>query len=154
MMSRTERLLWLEQIEKKITIEWFIISLLTIPLLHIGLVLTGLPEGRNVMFGGFNDQALLYAFWEPFVAIGICLTLLAWFKYSFNQSGTIMKVLSNSAYSAFIIHPLILVSLTLLFRSLDLQPFIKFLAVSMLSVSISFVLSALIIKIPYVKRVL
>ncbi|MCA1029596.1 hypothetical protein LCL95_00960 [Bacillus timonensis] len=64
------------------------------------------------------------------------------------------KKLSNSAYTAYIIHPIIVVSLTILFSHLSIAPTLKLLIVAPLAVSTCFLLSTLLIKLPYATKVL
>ncbi|MFZ3589161.1 acyltransferase family protein [Bacillus sp. DJP31] len=146
---------WLESISSKLVKSWIFISLVSIPILPIGLILTGALEGNISFEGGVSVQALLYALWEPFVAFGIILWLLYHFQLKVNQPPTRFKtMLSSSAYTVFIIHPVIIVSLSILFTSFVMHPFIKFLFVGSIGTVLCFVIAILIVKIPYVKRVL
>jgi glucans biosynthesis protein C len=145
---------WLDQISVKTVKLWALISVITIPILPIALIATGALEGNMHVSGGWGSQALVYAMWEPFVCIGICLWLLSMFKTRHNVTKKIWRTLSESAYTLYIIHPLVLVSLSLYLHQFDLQALLKFLIVSVSGPIIGFVLSAWVCKIPGIKRIL
>jgi glucans biosynthesis protein C len=46
--------------------------------------------------GGMNIQSFFYAFWEPFVCIGICLMLMISFKNKVDQINPLFKWLSEN----------------------------------------------------------
>jgi len=65
-----------------------------------------------------------------------------------------MSVLSDSAYTVYIIHVLVVVGLQFSLVSLAVTPFIKFALVTLFGIILSFVLSHLIKKLPFTKRIL
>lgn len=145
---------WLDSISLKIVKRWRWISIIAIPVLPIVLIATGALDGKMNVSGGLNIQAFSYAIWEPFVCIGICLSLLISFNQWFNFSTKLWRNLSESAYTLFIIHPLVLVTLSLLLKGTGLEPFIKFLIVGVSGPVIGFVISNWICRLPGAKRVL
>jgi hypothetical protein len=64
---------WLERITAAVAKPWMIVSLVTIPLLPLALKFGGTPVKVET---GWTFAAILYAFWEPFVAWGIIAGLL------------------------------------------------------------------------------
>jgi hypothetical protein len=58
--------------------------------------------------------AFLYAFWEPFIAWGIIAALLLWFRGHLNQPSATWEWLGRRAYAVYIIHPPVLVGISLL----------------------------------------
>jgi len=145
---------WLEHIPQKLKNKWKWSAICLIPGLPLGLVLTGALDGNMNFSGGLNVQAFLYAMWEPFVCIGIILSLLTWFQLRFNTINNFTKWLSNNAYTVYLIHPPIIVGWTIAFHGIALPAAIKWIIVSTLSVVICFIVASLIRLLPYAKRVL
>ncbi|MCI0768235.1 acyltransferase family protein [Bacillus sp. TL12] len=141
---------WLDSIPKKTVKIWRRIALFVSPLLVIGLIL--LPKGN--LNGGFNLQSLLYALWEPFVGIGICIVLLDGFRKYGNQTSLFTKTLSSTAYTVYIIHSLIIVVYSRILYDISLHPLLKFGIVGTLGIITCFLVATVICKIPYTKRIL
>ncbi|RFU61152.1 acyltransferase family protein [Peribacillus glennii] len=145
---------WLDDISLIPVKKWLLAAAFTIPVLPIGLVLTGALEGNMAFEGGLTLQAFIYAMWEPFVAFGLIITLLNWFHDKYNKPDTFGISMSQAAYTVYIIHPAIIVGLSLFFTAFPIHPFIKFLIVGSIGTILCFASASLIIKIPYAKRVL
>lgn len=145
---------WLEQIPRKLQQIWKWIAICSIPMLPLGLILTGALDGDLNFDGGLNIQAFFYAMWEPFVCIGIVISLISWFQRRCNNTSIFSKWLSDNAYTVYLIHPPIIVGWTLAFHGVDLPAMLKWIIVSSLSVIICFVVASLIRWLPYTRRVL
>lgn len=145
---------WLESITPAILKVWKRITLIAIPVFPVGLILTGALNGPLKVNGGINSQAILYAMWEPFVCIGMCLLLLSLFKQKYNQMPNLFKWLSDNAFTVYILHPPVIVSWSLLLHQLAIPAIGKFVIVSILSLAASFALAHVVRLIPYTRRVL
>ncbi len=104
--------------------------------------------------GGMNLNALLYALWEPLTACGIILSSLYLFTNKVNKPKKITLILSPLAYCMFIIHPPVVVSV-----SRFLSDWITFYPINIIlnasaSVILCAIVSWLILKLPYVSRVI
>jgi surface polysaccharide O-acyltransferase-like enzyme len=104
--------------------------------------------------GGFNIQAFHYAMWENLLAFGICIGLLAWFKKYKNQTTSLWSNLSRSAFAVYVIHPIVLVGYALLLKGVSLQPLLKFALVGVGGTITCFLIAWLLVKIPYVNKVI
>lgn len=144
---------WLTQINKKTVILWWKVSLFTIPILPVSLIATGALNGHIELYGGFNLQSLVYSLWEPFVCFGFSLKLLFWFKEKFNQNTKMSSFLSKTAYGTYIVHPIVVVFYMKLFVPLSLFPTLKLFLVAPLAILFSFLLSTILLKIPFVKKI-
>ncbi len=134
---------------------WTRIALFSLPVLPLAFLLRAhIPLLAGDPRGGLSLQALIYAFWEPFVAWGIILTLLALFQQRFASPTPMGLALARRAYGAFIIHPPVIVALSLVLQPFALPPLLKFLATGSLSVGLSFCLAGLLVRIPVMKRVI
>jgi glucans biosynthesis protein C len=144
----------LDHIDGTLAKPWAWISLLTIPTLFIYAAMSGALSGTHFSLqGGWTLPALVYAFWEPFVALGIMLMLL-WRTRIASKPGPFWNRLAPCAYGAFIVHPPIVVAIGLWTTHWQVPSLLKFAITGMTAVAASFILAALLIQIPGARRVL
>lgn len=145
---------WLEHVSGKIARPWGLISCITIPILFACAiaagVLRGIPFNTD---GGWTFPALIYAFWEPFVAWGIILMMLWRFRVAPNPLPQ-WHILAPRAYTAYIIHPPIVVAFGLLLREVSLPSLLKFAIVGTAAIAVCFYVAKPILSIKGAKRVL
>ena len=146
---------WLERVTARQAIGWGLVSAVTVPCLFVAAALAGALEGRPVEFnGGLGAAAVVYAFWEPFVAWGVIAALLYVFRVRFNRPSERFARWSGSAYAAFIVHAPIVVGLSVLAVRWQGPALLKFAVVAAASTAISFWVAGLLRKIPGATRVL
>ena len=147
---------WFEKITYRKAIFWFKTLTITAPLWLLILYLSGtFKEGTITKFvGGFHWQAFLYSLWESILCVSISICIIYFFREKLNFQNKFLKILSVSAYTVFIIHPLIIYPLAFLIRAYDLHPLIKFLTVSVIGLILSFLIGILVRKIPSFKKIL
>ncbi|MHB9028720.1 MAG: acyltransferase family protein [Candidatus Latescibacterota bacterium] len=145
---------WLENIPRETVRAWTRTAIVAIFFLPVFFLL-GTRSGDPASFeGGFSAQALSYALWEPFVAFGIILFLLSLFQQRLNRTSPLLRGVSESSYTAYIIHPPVVVGISLLISGISAPPALKFLAVGVTGITACFTLSWLITRIPGAKKVL
>ena len=106
---------------------------------------------RGDTSGGWNIQAVVYAFWEPFVAWGFILALL----HRFVASGRVWTMLSRRAYAIYIIHPPVLVAIALVWRDVTApQDLIKFAITGAAGCLVCFWIAGLLLRLPPLRRVI
>ncbi len=110
--------------------------------------------GLDFFRGGLHWQALAYALWESFLGIGLCIGLVWFFRRYGNRQGKLTGFLSRNAYTAYLIHEVVIIALAYAVRDVALYPLIKWVLVALVAVPLCFALSSLIRKFPYAKRVL
>jgi hypothetical protein len=145
---------WLEQVDASTARPWKIVAWISAPMLFIYGVAAG--AARGVPFdtaGGWTLPALAYAFWEPFVAWGIILSLLACCRRSAPQHASWSRW-TGSAYAAYILHAPVAVGLGVLLADAALPNAACFVLASGGGIVLSFLLARLSIAIPGVRRVL
>ena len=103
--------------------------------------------------GGWHIASFLYSFWEQVIGISIITALLAFGKNKLNMHSNFMNKMSRCAFAVYILHPFVLVVLSLLLRDWAVDPAVKFLIVAPLGVIASFLLGDLVVKIPGVNQV-
>jgi glucan biosynthesis protein C len=92
--------------------------------------------------------------WETILFIGMTVFLLYLFRERFNKAGPLLRSMARNVYTVYIVHLTLLWGMTIVFLSVNIPTILKFFIVSFITISLSFLLSALIRKIPYAKRVL
>lgn len=146
---------WLERLSYKASRAWFIVALSVIPLIVLAWInVTTHPDQVAQYIGGSNWKALFLAFWEAVVCVGFCFFLIMAFQKYLNTSNRVFANMAAASYTAYIIHPLIVVSITILFEAVPLSALYKFFIVSLMSITFCFIISHFFRKIPGVDRIL
>jgi len=146
---------WLLSLPDRVGRLWLGIAGLMI-LLFWPLVLGGgaLDKGLDPFRGGWHWQALAYALWESFLCLGMCIGLIYVFHRYADRQGRLARFLSRNAYTAYLIHEVVIIALAYAVRDVALYPLLKWGLMSLVAVSLCFGLSSLIRKLPYADRVL
>ena len=148
---------WFSRISSSHARHWGIISLITILIAPVILLLGGALESENydVFKGGVTWQALIYTIWESILLIGIPIWLIYMFRERITHQGRVLKTLTANVYTVYILHQPILIAFNVAFLSIAIPTIVKFILVSLITVSLCFILSHFFFrKIPYAKHVL
>jgi surface polysaccharide O-acyltransferase-like enzyme len=148
---------WFRRLSQGQARRWGIMSLGVFLLIFVLMVLGGALESEEnaaKFLGGPYWQAFAYAVWETFLMIGIIVFLLYFFRERLNQAGPIARSMAASVFTVYIIHQTLLFALHALFLSISIPTIVKFFVVSLIAVPVCFLLSILIRRIPYARRVL
>jgi glucan biosynthesis protein C len=133
---------------------WLVIAVVVV-LLFWPLVLGGgMDKGIEPFTGGWRWQAFAYAAWESFLCVSMCIGLIYLFRRYANRQGKLARFLSSNAYTAYIIHGVVITVIALAMRDVMVYPLLKWALVALAAVSVCFGLSYLIRKLPYTDRVL
>ncbi|UCH63935.1 MAG: acyltransferase family protein [Fidelibacterota bacterium] len=112
-----------------------------------------LPVGI-IATGGSSWQSLVWSTWEAFICTGLCVGLLVLFREQLNRQGNLVRKMSAAAYTVYIIHFFLLVTLQFTIADAGLPPFLKFVIVTLLGIPLCFAVSHFIIKLPLARRIL
>lgn len=146
---------WLDRMPEPQVRRWRRIAWITLPLLApLGLLKDALPIFQGNPMGGWNLPALMYAFWEPFVAWGVILWLLARAQRASVASSPLWERLSRRAFAIYVIHPLPVVAIALAWRSVPAPALLKFAVTGSLACGVCYLVAGLLLRLPGVKRVL
>ena len=148
---------WFGKITNSIGKRWGYCALMTFPILIVVMVLGGvLDNNANValFLGGFTWQAAAYAVWESIMMVSVIIFLLYFFREKLNRTSAITIGMAASVYTVYIIHQTVLYGLNIGFLSIEIPSYIKFFVVSLIGVTLSFLLSIPVRKLPYADRVL
>lgn len=141
---------WLDQLSWKNARPWVIAACVVWPILPIGWLLAGPHANFNT---GFSWGAWLYAFWEPFVAWGLIASWLLLFRRHMNRPSSLWNWLGRRAYAVYIIHPPVLVGISLALHSWAAPALLKFAAVGALACATSWLIADPLVRIPGVRRI-
>ena len=146
---------WLPGLPDRTGRLWLGVAVLMI-FLFWPLVLGGgaIDQGLDPFRGGWHWQALAYALWESFLCLGMCIGLIYAFRRYANRQGKLARFLSRNAYTAYLIHEVVIIAFAYAVQDVTLYPLLKWAVVSLVAVSLCFGLGSLIRKIPYADRVL
>jgi surface polysaccharide O-acyltransferase-like enzyme len=134
---------------------WRRLAWCTLPLLApLALLKNASPLLQASPMGGWNLPALVYAFWEPFVAWGVILALLARAQRASAVSSPLWQRLSRRAYAIYVIHPLPVVAIALAWRDVPAPPLLKFAITGSLACVACYGIAGALLRLPGVRRVL
>jgi surface polysaccharide O-acyltransferase-like enzyme len=146
---------WMDTLSYNNSIIWFVVAIIVIPLIVLAWIdLTHNPEYMVQYIGGFHLRSLFLSFWEAIVCVGICYFSIMAFRKNLDISTKMSINLAADSYAAYVIHPVVVVGVTILSEQLSLSPFIKFLIAITIIVIVCFILAHNIRKIPGLKKIL
>jgi glucan biosynthesis protein C len=146
---------WFDTFSDSVGMCWIKLSVPAIFLFPVIGVAGGALEDITPFLGGVHWQSLVYSLWEAFVGTGLIAGIFIIFRKKYDSQTRFTKNLSDNAYTVFIIHAPVIVFLAYAIRGLHIFPLVKFILVSVLGVSLCFLLSHFIVrKIPYSGKVL
>lgn len=146
---------WLRLLTWRNALPWIVAVLIAWPAMPIGILVARSWNGfgKSNFTGGLSWTALLYATWEPFVAWGaICLWLLV-FRSRMNKPSQLWDWLNRRAYAVYILHPLVLVTISLLLHPWIAPALVKFCVTGTLSVVATWLVSDPFVRIPGIRNI-
>lgn len=141
----------LEKIGFKDARPWAVVSVILLILLPLVMVFHG---AQGSFAGGWTLNAAFYAFWDPFIAWGIILTLLWFFRCHGPAETPFAAALARRAYAAYIVHPPVIVLLSLLAREWAAPPLLKFAVVGLAGCIGAFVTASVLLLTPGSRKIL
>lgn len=111
-------------------------------------------HGPILYFGGWSVQAFGAAFWEQLTGLGLALGMIALFQSKFNGAGNVSRWLASRSFAVYFIHPLVLVSLTLLYRDVHIVPLLKIILLTISGLTLSFLIADIAKRIPVLRNFL
>ena len=147
---------WLGAVSLRMGIRWLLFAqgliFIALPLLFVlGDALNGAADAFT---GGFYWQNLGYALWEQLVGFSVIIGLIGVSKKYFNSQNSIAKKLSESAYGVFIVHPPVIIGISAVFVSWQINPLLKFALLAPLALVSCFLTALLLKKLPLLKKIL
>ena len=132
---------------------WSITVAATVVLLYLYLFLVlGLDSDLSALAGGPTLPGLVFALVDNVICVGVIFVLIPIFYARFNHQGTLLQNLPSSAFHMYLIHPPILVLVSLGFASILLLPVLKLAIVFPLTVILCYLASRLVLQRTHLNR--
>lgn len=144
---------WMSQLNMRHARPWIILSILVWPTLAIAKSFLRTSDTIAHLLGGLHWEALLYAAWEPFVAVGIISGLLVIFRRYFNRPSNFMAWLDRRAYAVFVFHPPVVVAVCLLLRNWHTSGLLKFTVVGPVACAAAWLLADPLVRLPILRKI-
>jgi peptidoglycan/LPS O-acetylase OafA/YrhL len=103
--------------------------------------------------GGLSWSAIFYAFWEPFIAWGLIAAWLLAFRRYMNRPSAIWTWLNRRSYAVYIVHPVVLVGISLLLGGWAASALVKFAVTGTLACVACWILADPLVRAPGVRRI-
>jgi surface polysaccharide O-acyltransferase-like enzyme len=85
--------------------------------------------------------------------MAMTIITLAWFRKRFDRQGWVAAKMSDATFTAYIIHPAIIVPLAILLSGISMSHDLKFLIVAPIAVALTYVVSYFFRRLPLVRNV-
>ena len=144
---------WFEQMTRHHVKVWAITIFVVVMLFFTYFfVFVGVDSDYRVFFGGPNLEALIFALVDNIVCMGMIFVLLKIFYAKFNKQGKILKNLSDSSYNMYLIHPFVVIPVSLGIAFIPLSPLIKIAIVLTASAILCYLISHFILEKIHLKK--
>ena len=143
---------WLARMSPALLRVWRWLALAMLVVLPLIMGLGG--DQLDVFLTGLRWQALVLNLWVGLACVSYSLTLTLWLRERHNRPGTLQAGLGAGAFTVYIIHSPVLVSVTYALSFVTLHPLVKFGLASVLAVRASFALASVLRKLPALKAIL
>jgi len=146
---------WFRQLQWQHARPWVITLIAAWPLLPISIAIAMrvFPPEKMNFGGGHTWPAIVYAFWDPFVSWGIIAAWLLIARAWMNKPSALWSWLNRRAYAVFIIHPPVLVGISLLLHPLVAPGILKFIITGTLSCIATWLIADPLVRMPVIRRV-
>ncbi len=147
---------WLNRLTWKNARPWIItlaISWAALPV-SIAVARASNGPGKANFSGGLSWPSITYALWEPLVAWGLIAAWLLVFRSHMNQPSTFWAWLNRRAYAVYIIHPPILVGISLLLHGFIAPALVKFFVTGSLTCVACWLIADPLVRTPLLRRVI
>ena len=144
---------WLNLLPKKFLKLWSWISLGLMLALPVFLISTGAIEtGFDAYISGFSWRCATMCLWMGFTCTSLSLTLTLWLREKVKNGSGLASISGENNYAVYLIHPVILVGFCVMIRFWVMNPMIKFLVASLVTVVVSLMVAVILRRIPGMKK--
>jgi peptidoglycan/LPS O-acetylase OafA/YrhL len=146
---------WLRQLQWKHARPWVITLIATWPAMPISIAIAMrvFPPGQANFGGGHTWPAIIYAFWDPFVSWGLIAAWLLIARTWMNKPSAFWSWLNRRAYAVYIIHPPVLVGISVLLHSFVAPAILKFVVTGTLSCIATWLIADPLVRMPGIRRI-
>lgn len=147
---------WLRRLQWRQAWPWvagLAISLPAMPI-AIGIAQRLYGPGKANFSGGLSWPAIFYAMWEPFAAWGLTAAWVLVFRARMNGPSRVWAWLNRRAYAVYVIHPPVLVGVSLLLHAWVAPALVKFGVTGTLTCAAAWLLADPLVRMPGLRRIL
>jgi hypothetical protein len=141
---------WFEEMSKEHIKVWSMIIISTIVFLFMSIfayfAVLQIEPNLDILVGGFTFPALVFAFGDNIICMGMIFILIPIFKAKFNDQGPLLQNLSASSFHMYLVHAPTLLLVSLVFASITLFPVVKLAMVFPLTVILCYLASHYVLK--------
>ena len=138
---------WFEQMTKSHVKVWAITIFVMVMLFFTYFfVFVGVDSDFSVFLGGPHLNALIFALVDNIACMGMIFVLLKIFYAKFNKQGKILQNLADSSFHMYLIHPFVVIPVSLGIAFIPLSPIIKLFIVLPVSVILCYLISHFILQ--------
>ncbi|NVM44244.1 MAG: acyltransferase family protein [Candidatus Lokiarchaeota archaeon] len=138
---------WFEKMTRRHVKVWAITIFVAVMLFFTYFfVIAGADSDFSVFLGGFHLNALIFAVVDNIASMGMIFVLIKIFYAKFNKQGKILQNLADSSFHMYLIHPFVVIPLSLGIAFIPISPIIKLLIVLTLSVILCYLISHYVLQ--------
>jgi hypothetical protein len=145
---------WIRQLNWANARGGIIAGIIALPLMPLGVAIAQITHSKGDFAGGLSWHAAVYALWEPFVAWGFIAAWLLFMRRFGNQPSAFWSWLNRRAYAVYIIHPPILVGISVLLHPWVAPALVKFAVTGTLSCAACWLIADPLVRMPGLRRIL
>ncbi|CAM2006859.1 acyltransferase family protein [Acanthopleuribacter pedis] len=145
---------WFETISARFGLQLFGIAIALVAFVYLYLLVIRNYVSFGFETGGPSWGSFRYSLLEAAICISMCLGLPVFFREALNRQNDFLKQLAAGAYTVYIIHFLILVTIQGLLLRFALSPTTKFAVATLTATALCFLCAHLLRKVPGLTRVL
>ncbi|HZW04249.1 MAG TPA: acyltransferase family protein, partial [Anaerolineaceae bacterium] len=146
---------WLARFNGKDLRFWAWLSLGLFLSLPVVFFLGGAASGSADLFlGGLSWQSAAFMLWVGLFSVSISMTLILWLRDRKKPQRRVMAFAGPNSYGVYLIHPLVLVPVSVAASVLPIPPLLKFVVVLPMVIILTFVVAAGLRQIPGLKSIL
>lgn len=146
---------WMEQLPGKSIRFWAWFSLALVISLPALLMWGGAADDQlNAFMTGLNWRHMVLSLWLGLACISFSMTLTLWARDRLHSDTRLIAFAGPHTFAVYLIHPLVLVPVTLGLSSLVLPGLVKFGIASIITVALCFLVAYVLRRIPGLKAIL
>ncbi len=138
---------WFEKMTRHHFKVWAITIFVTVMLFFTYFfVFVGVDSDFSVFLGGSHLNALIFALVDNIACMGMIFVLIKIFYAKFNKQGKMLQNLADSSFHMYLIHPFVVIPVSLGIAFIPLSPIIKLFIILPVSVILCYLISHFILQ--------
>jgi len=144
---------WFEKMTRRHVKVWAItLFVMVMLLITYYFAIFGVDSDFSVFFGGFNINALIFALVDNVACMGMIFVLIKIFYAKLNKQGKLLQNLADSSFHMYLIHPFVVIPVSLGIAFIPLSPLLKLFVVFPVSVILCYLISHFILQKIHFKK--